>query len=109
MLEPSDVFTPGQIPIRPTNIYSRRGTTEDDFEKYIRWKMMPIVFGEYGVGKTSLVRHQFKDRDKEGRLVNIESVASKTMQDVFDRVLEKLDYAVVRKNIESSSSSSAIE
>jgi hypothetical protein len=101
MLRPVDVFTPGRIPIRPNNVYSRRGEAETDFEQSLERGMVPLVFGEYGVGKTSLARHQFKPQEAQGVLVNIESVADSTLQDVLDRILEKLDYVVVRKRVDT--------
>ena len=109
MLRPVDVFTPGRIPIRPSNVYSRRGEAETDFEQSLERGMVPLVFGEYGVGKTSLARHQFKPQEAKVTLVNIESVADSTLQDVFDRILEKLDYVVVRKRVETHVSTSSHE
>ena len=71
--------------------------------------MVPLVFGEYGVGKTSLARHQFKPQEARGVLVNIESAADSTLQDVLDRILEKLDYFVVRKRVDTHVQTSSNE
>lgn len=109
MLRPVDVFTPGRIPIRPNNVYSRRGEAETDFEQSLERGMVPLVFGEYGVGKTSLARHQFKPQEAQGVLVNIESAADSTLQDVLDRILEKLDYVVVRKRVDTHIQTSSHE
>ena len=54
MLNPNDVFTPGKLPIRPTNVYAARGDAEALFQKTLNRAMIPVVFGEYGVGKTSM-------------------------------------------------------
>ncbi|HHM9104243.1 AAA family ATPase [Pseudomonas aeruginosa] len=94
MLTPNDVFTPGSLPIRPTNIYAARGESEQDFRKALRRNLIPVVFGEYGVGKTSMARHVLKEKDEQGLLINIESVADKTIEDIFSRCLEKLGYSV---------------
>lgn len=102
MLTPNDVFTPGQIPIRPTNVYAARGEAENLFRKSLARGMIPVIYGEYGVGKTSMARHVTRDADEENRLVNIESVADKSLQDVFTRCLEKLGYSVITKRIEGS-------
>lgn len=105
MLTPNDVFTPGQIPIRPTNVYAARGDAEALFRKSLARGMIPVIYGEYGVGKTSMARHVVRDAEAQDRLVNIESVADKSLQDVFSRCLEKLGYSVTIKRIEGAGSS----
>lgn len=102
MLTPNDVFTPGQIPIRPTNVYAARGSAEELFRKSLARGMIPVIYGEYGVGKTSMARYEARDAESENRLVNIESVADKSLQDVFSRCLEKLGYTVTTKRVEGS-------
>ena len=102
MLTPNDVFTPGQIPIRPTNVYAARGQAEELFRKSLARGMIPVIYGEYGVGKTSMARHVAREADVQNRLVNIESVADKSLQDVFSRCLENLGYAVTTKRIEGT-------
>lgn len=102
MLTPNDVFTPGQIPIRPTNVYAARGEAERLLRKSLDRGMIPVVYGEYGVGKTSMARYVARDAEVQNRLVNIESVADKTLQDVFSRCLEMLGYAVTTKRVEGS-------
>lgn len=109
MLKPSDVFTPGKLPIRPTNVYAARGSAEALFVKSLERAMIPIVFGEYGVGKTSMARYALREKDKAGLLVNIGSVADKTLKDVFTQVLEKLGYSVKTKKVETSTESRAYE
>lgn len=102
MLTPNDVFTPGQIPIRPTNVYAARGEAEKLFRKALARGMIPVIYGEYGVGKTSMARHVAREAEAEGRLVNIESVADKSLQDIFSRCLEKLGYSVTTKRIDGT-------
>lgn len=109
MLTPNDVFTPGKIPIRPTNIYAARGESEDIFKKALRRGLIPVIYGEYGVGKTSMARHVMREVEKENRLVNIESVADKSLQDVFTRCLEKLGYTVTTTVLNANSASSSLE
>jgi RecA/RadA recombinase len=105
MLTPNDVFTPGQIPIRPTNVYAARGDAEELFRKALARGMIPVIYGEYGVGKTSMARHVAREAESQNRLVNIESVADKSLQDVFSRCLEKLGYAVTTKRVEGATNS----
>lgn len=102
MLTPNDVFTPGKLPIRPTNVYAARGEAETQFRKALQRGMIPVVYGEYGVGKTSMARFVLRDADAAGRLVNVESVADKSLDEVFSRCLEKLGYAVTTKRIEGA-------
>ena len=109
MLKPNDVFTPGKLPIRPTNVYAARGDAETLFLKTLNRGMIPVVFGEYGVGKTSMARYALREKDAAGLLVNIESVADKSLDEVFSRCLEKLGYSVRTKRIEGANNSSARE
>lgn len=109
MLQPNDVFTPGKLPIRPTNVYAARGEAEELFLKTLRRAMIPVVFGEYGVGKTSMARYALRKEDKENLLVNIESVADKSLDDIFSRCLEKLGYSVQTKRLGSITSSNSHE
>ena len=109
MLQPNDVFTPGKLPIRPANVYAARGDAEELFLKTLRRAMISVVFGEYGVGKTSMARYALRDKDSANLLVNIESVADKSLNDVFARCLEKLGYSVKTKRIGCSSTSSSLE
>lgn len=109
MLTPNDVFTPGRIPIRSTNVYAARGDAEELFRKSLARGLIPVIYGEYGVGKTSMARHVARDADAQHRLVNIESVADKTLQDVFTRCLEKLGYTVATKLVEGSTSGKTLE
>lgn len=102
MLKPNDVFTPGRLPIRPTNVYAARGDAETLFLKTLGRGMIPVVFGEYGVGKTSMARYALREKDSAGLLVNIESVADKSLEDVFERCLEKLGYTVKTKRTDGS-------
>ncbi len=111
MLRPSDVYTPGKLPLAPTNVYAPR--TRDDAQrklgKTLERGLVPLVFGEYGVGKTSMARYLRRAEEAAGRLVHIESVAGKSMADVLSQCLEKVGYTVQRKRVASSSSQSGDE
>lgn len=109
MLAPADVFTPGQLPIRPTNVYASRGLAEHGFRKALERGLVPVVYGAYGVGKTSMARVLLFETEIQDRLVNIESAADKTMQDVFARCLERLGYTVSTKRVESSTTGQSRE
>jgi len=105
MLRPTDVYTPGKLPLAPTNVYAPR--TRDDAQrklgKTLERGLVPLVFGEYGVGKTSMARYLRRAEEAAGRLVHIESVAGKSMADVLSQCLEKVGYTVQRKRVSSDS------
>lgn len=79
------------------------------FEKILSRGHIPIVFGEYGVGKTSMARFVVRDDEARGALVNIESVSGKTLSDIFRRCLELLGYSVETKRTISTSDTRAHE
>ncbi len=93
----------------PTNVYAARGDAEALFKKTLNRGLIPVVFGEYGVGKTSMTRYELRQKDQANRLVNIESVADKSFEDVFARCLEMLGYKVKTKQVEGSSASQSRE
>lgn len=91
---PHEVFTPGSPPLEEYNVYVSREAAEQALGKYVQRNQVPIVWGEYGVGKTSLVKHFFRPQADKGTLVYIASVAGLTLPDVFRTILEHLDYSV---------------
>ena len=111
MLRPTDVYTPGKLPLATTNIYAPR--TRDDAQrklgKALERGLVPLIYGEYGVGKTSMARYLRRVEEATGRLVNVESVAGKTMADVLQQCLEKVGYYVQRKRISTNSDASSNE
>jgi type II secretory pathway predicted ATPase ExeA len=93
-LQPEDVFTPTELPLADTNVYASRQEPERALDRAVRRGRVPVVFGEFGVGKTTLVRRFFREEDYEDRLVYIPSVDGRELSDLFRVVLEKLDYTV---------------
>jgi Holliday junction resolvasome RuvABC ATP-dependent DNA helicase subunit len=104
VLSPSQVFTL-QIPVRPTNVYARRGDAEAQLDKQLKRGQVPLIFGEYGVGKTSMARVWSKAAETDSRLVNIESLQGKTLADIQTRILEVLGYRV-KRSVERTASDS---
>jgi hypothetical protein len=92
--KPHQVFTPGSPPLEEHNVYVERAGAEKALRKAVERRWVPVVWGEYGVGKTSLVLRFFQREKEEGRLVYISSVADLTLPDVFRTILEHLNYAV---------------
>ena len=106
MRTPNAVFTPGQLPIKPGNVYASRGDVETQFKKAMDRGFVPVVYGDFGVGKTSMVRFLLLERDWKKQLVNVESAAGKSIEDIIAQCLEALGYATQRKrtqnNVESA-------
>lgn len=91
---PSEVFTPGSPPLEKHNVYVPRLEAEESLQRFLQRHQVPVVFGEYGVGKTSLVLRKLAPEKNDGRLVYIPSLAGLSMPDVFKIVLEHLNYSV---------------
>jgi GTPase SAR1 family protein len=94
-LKPTDVFTPNGFPLEEYNVYSAREAAEQNLDRGLGRREVPVVFGEFGVGKTTLVKRFFLEEEREGRFVHFLSPSGKNLDDVARVVLEALDYAVV--------------
>ena len=107
-LKPSDVFVPTRFPIQPDNVYADRGPTQRDLEIVLKRGYVPIVYGSYGVGKSSLTRFCTKHWESSGRLIYIESAFGKSLANIFERILEFIGYEVTieqQSGVEQESSS----
>lgn len=93
-LRPSDVFTPNRFPLEEQNAYVFRADAERELKRARSRNETPIVYGEYGVGKTTLIKRFFQDADREGRLVHVLTPAGLNFGDVATIVLERLGYRV---------------
>lgn len=92
--KPYEVFTPGSPPLDEHNVYVKRQKAEESLRRFIQRRQIPIVWGEYGVGKTSLVQRYFEKQEKDGSLVYIASVSGLDLSDIFRTILEHLRYEV---------------
>lgn len=108
-LKPNDVFRPGKLPIEQNNVYAPRGIKEQDFTRFISRGWVPIVYGEYGVGKTSLARHVLKHHSEIGKLVNVESVEGKEFEEIVQQILEKVGFSIARKETSTNSTTRSLE
>lgn len=93
-LHPSDVFTPNRFPIEEHNVYAAREQAERSLARALGRNEVPVIYGEYGVGKTTLTKRYFREEDRAGLVAYIFSPAGKNLDDVARIVLEKLDYSV---------------
>lgn len=111
MLKPNDVFIPGKLPLLETNIYAprTRENTQARFEKTLSRGHVPIVFGEFGVGKTSMARVVVRKDEERKALVYVGSVAGKTLSDIFKQCFEKLGYSVETKRSKTATDTKSHE
>jgi len=101
--QPHEVFTPGSLPLEHHNIYVHRFGAEESLSRFIKRQQVPVVFGGYGVGKTTLVKKYFQDDASANRLVYIAADPSLTMTDFFAVILESLHYTVETETVEKKS------
>lgn len=92
--EPGEVFTPTKLPLGKTQVYAHRSLPEREIRTILSDGNVPVVFGEYGVGKTTVVRKFIQDQGEANREVYIATVSNKTMSDVIKVALEKLNYSI---------------
>lgn len=89
---PHEVFTPGEIPLKEHNVYVPRSSVEARLRQFLQRNQVAVVFGEYGVGKTTVVQRFLRDEVESERVVYVASVSGKSLIDVFAAVLEQLEY-----------------
>ena len=103
--QPHEVFTPGGLPLGEHNVYSPRSVPESALDRYRKRGQIPVIFGDFGVGKTSLVRKYFETDDLEGRLVYFPSASGLSVSAIFERVLEVLEYEVQTETVDTKGKS----
>ena len=92
-LKATDVFTPGKIPLKENNVLVTRQAAENDLELYFDSAQIPVVFGEYGVGKTTLVLGYYRTYPKDRQVAL--TVSNRTrISDIFSAALETIGYEV---------------
>ncbi len=90
----ADVFTPNRFPVEEHHAYAAREEADAALVRALDRSQVPLIYGEFGVGKTTLVKRFFRNEEAEGRFVHFLSPANKTFDEVAKVVLEHLDYAV---------------
>ena len=114
---PGEVFTPGDLPLKRDNVYISRAVSEEKLTRGLSRNACPVVFGDYGAGKTTLVRRYFRAEEKTslygrwirkepklGRVVYFSSAEGLTLAKVFETILDHLQYRV---KVETSASKSS--
>ncbi len=92
--KPQDVFVPGAPPLGAENVYTSRRQAESDLSTTLEENGIPVIWGDYGVGKTTLVQRHLLDEHLDDNLLYITSVSGLEMQDVFKAILEHLGYEI---------------
>jgi GTPase SAR1 family protein len=103
-LQPHEVFTPNRAPLQEHQVYAAREEAEKTLRRAFRRRDVPVVIGEFGVGKTTLVTRFFRDEAEEGRFAHFASPADKNLENLAKVVLEQLGYSV-EKSRETTSGS----
>nr|WP_246247301.1 AAA family ATPase [Cellulomonas septica] len=91
------------MPLNEGNAYAAREEAEADIRRFLGRDQVPVVFGEYGVGKTTVVRKVLQELGEEPRMVYLPTASGKRISDVFKMSLESLGYTV---EVEESSTKS---
>lgn len=105
---PHEVFTPGKVPLKKDNAFVPRPDAEAKIDRAMQRHNVPIVFGEFGVGKTTVVQRYLQPLKAVGRLVFVASAAGLTLQKVFEICLEHLDYRVVTETKTADTTSGGV-
>ncbi|MFC8193721.1 AAA family ATPase [Cellulomonas sp. NPDC057328] len=103
--KPSEVFTPTQLPLREHNAYVPRAEAEEKIGRFLSRGQVPLIYGEYGVGKTTVVRKSLRDGGFDDGLVYIASAAGKTISDVLRTALEHIGATVKTSEVSTTSAS----
>ncbi len=100
---PSEVFTPTQLPLREHNAYVPRAEAEEKIGRFLSRGQVPLIYGEYGVGKTTVVRKSVRDGGFDDGLVYIPSAAGKTIAEILRVALEHIGASVKVSEVSTTS------
>jgi GTPase SAR1 family protein len=108
-ITPTDVFVPGKFPIEEANAYADRGTPQIDTLNALKRGYVPLVFGGYGVGKSSMVIKIAQEFREVNTSVYVETVYKKSLDSIFKQVLEKIGYEVTTQRTKSATGETTAE
>lgn len=98
-LRPEDVFVPGRYPIDRNNAYADRGERQDRFTTALNRLSVPLVYGGYGVGKSSMAMYCAENSFSDFKRIYIESVYRKELHDIFKTIFEDVGYEVAVERV----------
>lgn len=94
-IKASDVFTPTKPPVDKHNIYIHRVKFESKFKRAFERGATPVIFGDYGVGKTSLSLISLDNlMGEDGLVIRMTDPDNKDISAVYKLAFEKLEYEV---------------
>ena len=94
-LKPTEVFTPTKPPVDEHNIYVHRHQFEKRLRKAFQRASTPVIFGDYGVGKTSLSLITLDNlMEGEGQVIRITDPTGLEISEIYKRAFEQLGYQV---------------
>ena len=108
MLQPEDVFVPGKYPLDNKNAYANRGKKEEAFINSINISSIPIIYGGYGVGKSSMALKIIKDNYEKSKLVYIESINGMKKDEIIKTILEEINTSFIEEKKEETSTDAEI-
>lgn len=92
---PSQVFTPARLPLSDSNVYAPRDA-EIAIRKAFLLQRTPILYGDYGVGKTSTIMKVAQEMQGEWELFYYEASSHNEFPDFTRCFLEKQDYTITK-------------
>ncbi len=90
----SDVFVPGRFPIAKEHAYADRGDAQQSLSRSLSRGFVPLIYGTYGVGKSSMAHRVAHEADLVSSLVYVDSVYGKSLSDVLAQALESIGYEI---------------
>ncbi|WP_434175887.1 ATP-binding protein [Brachybacterium conglomeratum] len=106
--KPHEVFTPGVPPLGKNNIYVNRASAEQKLRRLTQRRHIPVIWGDYGVGKTSLVKRFFAPQNEAGREIYFGSTAGIELSDIFREILQHLNYTVETTKVTTNETSRSL-
>ncbi|HEY3368872.1 MAG TPA: ATP-binding protein [Symbiobacteriaceae bacterium] len=96
-LHPANVFTPIDLPLKEDNVYAPRKKAEAKIRSAFMIHGTPIIYGDFGVGKTSTMLKIAQEDETEWEEFYFPAGGQKDFADFFKRFLEKQGYVVTKQ------------
>lgn len=93
-LKPKDVFKPAGVPVGASSIYVQRQKEQEALDYVLDSESCPVVYGDYGVGKTTLVHWYYQKFFETNEIIYVPSAEGYTLERLFEEILEYLGYEI---------------